>query len=176
MGTGRVTVTRRLRSSLICTDGFSLAELLVVLGVIGILAVISLPILVDVLQAQQTKGAAQELVTLLNQARQLAIATNSRYRVEIDTVNNRLRFAQSTDGGATYNPQIGAGTDGAGYRGLENQARISAVNITPPNFTFNHLGTGNQGTITVQDSRSNSSLGVVVATTGRIRICPPNCP
>lgn len=166
---------RPVRDNRIRNHGFSLPELLVVIAMIGVLAVAAIPVFVNFLQAQQARGAAQELVTLLNQARQLAIATNSRYRVEIDTVNNRLRFAQSTDGGATYNPQIGAGTDGAGYRRLENQARLSNVNINPPNFTFDYLGAGNQGMITVQNSSSSSSLGVVIST-GRIRICPPNCP
>src|SRR5574337_774246 len=153
---------RPLRSNLIHADGFSLTELLVVLGVIGILAMISLPVFVDVLQTQQAKGAAQELVTLLHQARELAISTNSRYQVEIDKVNNRLCFKRSTDGGNNYSACIVApGTDSQGYRRLENQAKLVDTNVNP---TFNHLGTGDNGTITVQDSRGRSSLNVVVST------------
>lgn len=164
---------RPIRTNLIHNPGFSLAELLVVIGIIGILAVVTLPVFVNVLQTQQARGAAQELVTLLNQAKQLAISTNSRYRVQINTGTNQLCFQQSMNGGATYSPcLIGPGTDANGFRKLENQARL--VNVTA-NPTFNHLGAGGSGTITVQDSMSSSSLGVVVSN-GRIRICPPNCP
>jgi prepilin-type N-terminal cleavage/methylation domain-containing protein len=165
---------RPLRDNRIHHHGFSLAELLVVIGITGILAVAVLPAFVNVLQTQQVRGAAQELVNLLNQARQLAIATNSRYRVEIDTANNRFCFKQSTDGGNTYSACIAApGTDNLGYRRLENQAVLSTVNVDP---TFNPFGTANNSTISVQDSRSSSSLGVVTSNTGRIRICPPDCP
>lgn len=168
-----------LRDNRIHRQGFSLAELLVVLGVISILAVIALPVFVNVLQTQQARGAAQELVSLLNQAKQMAIARNALFRVEVETEpnGNRLRFRWSTDGGTTYTTLIGPGTDDQGYRQLENQAKLSSVSINPPTFTFNHLGTGNNGTITVQDSRSSSNLGVVISNNGRwIRICPPNCP
>lgn len=150
--------------------GFTLAELLVVMGIIGILTVAAFPVFVNVLETQQARGAAQELVDLLNQARQLAITTNRSYRVDIDTDNNRLRFVRTNDNTAW----IGPGTDAQGYRRLENQARLSNTNVNP---TFNHLGTGNGGMITVQDSKSRSNLGVVISSgTGRIRICPPNCP
>lgn len=160
--------------------GFTIAELLVVIAMIGVLTAAAFPVFANFLQAQRTRGAAQELVNLLNQAKQLAITTNGSYRVEIEPDNNRLRFVR-TIGPATVgcnpgnpgNPVcIGLGTDAAGYRRLENQVRL--VNVTA-NPTFNHLGGGGSGTITVQDSTSSSSLGVVVSN-GRIRICPPNCP
>lgn len=151
--------------------GLTIAELLVTIGIIGIVSVTAFPVFVNFLQATQTRGAAQELVDLLNQARQLAIATNSRYRVEIDIANNRLRFIRTSDS----QPWIGPGTDSQGYRSLENQARLT--NTGRPSYNFNPLGTTpDTGTITVQDSSSHSSLGVVVSTQGRIRICPPNCP
>lgn len=165
---------RPVRDHLVRSDGFSVAELLVVIGMIGVFAVVAMPVFANFLQAQRTRSAAQELVTLLNQARQLAISTNSSYRVEIDTDNNRLRFVR-TNGSATVacNPSdpnnpvcIGPGTDGDGYRRLENQARL--VNVTA-NPTFNHLGTGGAGTITVQDSSGGPSLDVVI-NAGRIRI------
>ena len=158
--------------------GFTLVELMVIIAIIGIISTMATPLFMTFLRASETRGASRELAALLHQARELAIARNTNYRVEIEQDNNRLRFAQSTDGGTTYSPPQPPvpGTDGQGYRRLENQARLSNVTIDPPRFTFNHLGTANAGTITVQDSKSSSSLNVVISSMGRIRICPPNCP
>lgn len=162
---------RPVRHHLISNHGFSVAELLVVIGMIGVFAIVAIPVFANFLQAQRARGAAQELANLLNQARQLAIATNSRYRVQITTGTGQLCFQQSTDGGATYSPcLIGPGTDGAGLRRLDNQATLAAVNIDPSNFTFNHLGTGNAGRIKVQNSTGSSSLDVVINSAGQITI------
>jgi prepilin-type N-terminal cleavage/methylation domain-containing protein len=160
---------RPLRDNRVHHHGFSLAELLVVIGVTGILAVAAFPVFANFLQTQRARGAAWELADLLNQARQLAIAMNSDYRVQIDTANNRLSFVRTSDGAAW----IGPGTDGNGFRRLENQARLAGVTANP---IFYRFGDAWGGTITVQDSTGGFGLGVVVSSKGRIRICPPDCP
>ena len=149
--------------------GFTLAELMVALAVIGIVSIVATPLFITFLRASETRGASQEVAALLHQARELAIARNTDYRVEVEPDNNRLRFVRTSDNLAW----IGPGTDAQGYRRLENQVRL--VNVTA-NPTFNHLGTGGAGTITVQDSRSSSSLRVRISA-GRIWICDAsNCP
>lgn len=62
------SVRTRARSS-----GFSIMELLVVLGVIGIVAGVGLPALLNQLSRVKLMGAAQNVVNLMNQARQRAI-------------------------------------------------------------------------------------------------------
>lgn len=143
--------------------GFSLAELLVVIAVIGIIAVTATPLFLSFLQTQQARGAAQQVATLLNQARQLAIAQNTSYRVEVDVAGNRLRFVRTVDN----TPWTGPGTGSQGYRQLENQTRLTNVTANP---TFNPLGTAGGGTITVQNAQGTSTLNVVVSPSGRIRI------
>lgn len=144
--------------------GFSLPELMMVIAVLGIITVLGTPLLLSYLEASQTRGAAQELMTLLNQARQLAITSNTSYRVEFDVAGNRLRFVRTSDD----TPWVGPGTDGQGYLRLVNNARITAASANP---VFASLGSVTPGaTITVQNSQGTSSLSVVVSGAGRIRI------
>ncbi|NJD68257.1 MAG: hypothetical protein C3F12_13975 [Candidatus Methylomirabilota bacterium] len=142
--------------------GFTLAELITIVAIIGIVSVAAIPFFTTFLQAMQTKGAAQELATVLQQARELAISRNTSYTVQIDTNGNQLRFV---DGSGA--PWVGPGTDGNGYRRLTNQAQLAAANANP---VFNPLGDAGGGTITVQNAQGTSALDVVVSPRGRVRI------
>lgn len=142
--------------------GFTLAELMTAMAVIGIISTIATPLFMTFLRAMETRGASVELTSMLHQARELAIARNTSYRVEVDTAGNRLRFVDTS----TNAPWIGPGTDGQGYRRLVNLARLTNRTADP---TFNPLGTGGGGTITVQNAQGSSSLNVVVSA-GRVRI------
>lgn len=150
--------------------GFSVTELLVVVAIIGIISVLGMPLFVSFLQAQQLRGAAQEVATLLNQARQLAIARNTSYQVVLDVPENRLRFVRTSD----TTPWTGPGTDSSGYRKLENRARLTSAT----NPTFNPLGTATGATITVKNAQGDAALNVIVSASGRIRVCGPGpgCP
>jgi prepilin-type N-terminal cleavage/methylation domain-containing protein len=151
--------------------GFGLAELIVVMAVLGLLGLTVAPSVLNFVRAQRTEAAARQLTGLLHQARQLAIARNAPHRVEVDLVSNRLRLVNTT----TLRPWLGPGTDAFGFIRLENGARLAAVTASP---TFNPLGTAGGGTITVRNAEDSSTLNVVVSPLGRIRRCMPGpgCP
>jgi type II secretion system protein H len=143
--------------------GFTLVELVTIVAIFGVVSVAAIPQFMTFLRAMQTRGASQELATVLQQARGLAIARNTNYRVEVEVDNNRLRFVRTSDNVVWTGP----GTDAQGYRRLVNQARLTNVTANP---TFNPLGTAGGGTITVQNAQGTSSLNVVVSPAGRVRI------
>lgn len=143
-------------------QGFTLAELITAIAVIGIVSAAAFPMFTSFLTAMQTKGAAQELTTILQQARELAITRNTSYTVQIDVPGNRLCFGD----GVNCN-WVGPGTDAQGYRRLSNQAQLAVVNTNP---VFNPLGTAGGGRITVQNAQGTSALDVVVSSSGRVRI------
>ncbi len=158
-----------------CQRGITMLELLVVIAVIGIITITATPLFLSFVQAQQTRGAAQQVATLLNQARQLAIARNRPVQVNSPAVlpANTIRFLFTTavagdvlctDGSRCWR---GSGTDNNGWMRLENQAVITGVTANP---TFNSLGTAGGGTITVRNAQGSSTLNVVVAPSGRIQI------
>jgi Tfp pilus assembly protein FimT len=148
------------------------------MAVIGIMSAVAFPYFLSYMRAQETEGAARELVTLLNQARQLAITRNISHSVEVNTTPpGRLRFCQGTavpcPGGSVW---TGPGTDSDGWIALASAARLS-VGTT---ITFTPLGAATPaGTLQVQNPSGTSSRNVVVSASGRIRTCVPGtagCP
>ena len=150
-------------------DGFALVELLAVIGLLVIVAAIGAPYYLSYQRAQETNGAARELITMLNQARQLAITRSSSFSVESQTSpNNRARLCSGTTtpcpGGSVW---TGGGSDASGWRTLDNGARITQN----PRITFSSLGAATAtGTLRVQNSSGTGCLDVVVSPSGRVRI------
>jgi Tfp pilus assembly protein FimT len=164
------------RSSGRATSGYSVVELVILVFVISILAAMGFPMYLSYARAQETEGAARAIVTSLNQARQLAITRGVSFSVETQTnPNNRLRACAGTVvpcGGGIF---TGAGTDGSGWRRLENASRI----LLGPAITFSSLGAATtSGVLRVQNSSATGSLDVCVSPSGRIRIQAPGaaCP
>jgi Tfp pilus assembly protein FimT len=138
--------------------------------VIGIVSVPATLFYLTFLRSEEVNGGAHQVAALLNEARQLAIASNTAYRVEVDAARGRLRFVKTS----TATPWRGAGTDGDGFVTLENRVRIVAVTASP---VFNALGTASGGTITLQASFGSGCRQVVVSSAGRIRATTPaSCP
>lgn len=161
--------------------GFSLMELLIAITVFGILAAVSIPMMLSVIQASQTRGAAQELVTILNQARQLAITQNRSIQINFSPAApsaaapaTALRFVWTTAvaGDPPCGCWLGPRTDGNGYITLANETRIVYVGVNPlgANPAFNSLGAATTpGIIRVQNLRGTSCLEVAVSASGRIK-------
>ena len=77
-----------------------MTELIVVIAVIGIIMAVSVPTLWTYFRTATLRGAAEELVTVLNGARQLAIRANSTVCVTND--GTRVQYHLSTCGAATW--------------------------------------------------------------------------
>lgn len=150
------------------SGGLTFIELAVVIGLVAIIAAISIPFLLSFARSQRTQGAARELVALLNQARQLAITRNTPFSVDVKiTPQDRLRFCSGAvtpcPGGTVW---TGAGTDATGWMRLANRDRI----LLGPAITFSTLGSAiSAGRLRVQDAQGTSCLDVVVSVSGRIR-------
>jgi len=145
-------------------DGYSIAELMVVVAVIGILVASSAPFFVSYYQSAKIKTAAEEIAAYLNQARQLAIRTNNNVCVQITTTN--LQFRQ---GGCAGTLWIGAGTDSLGNIKAPEGVTLAAT----ANPVFSYLGAATPAaTYTVTNTDTGLSLHVILSASGRLTIGP----
>src|SRR2546428_8322266 len=97
--------TRLRRNCRMDSAGYALAELLVLIAVIGVLAAIGFPLYLSYSRAQETDSAARVIVVSLNQARQLAVTRGVSYSVETQTnPSNRMRFCSGAAVRARWPP------------------------------------------------------------------------
>jgi Tfp pilus assembly protein FimT len=142
-------------------------ELLVVLVVLATLAALGFPSFLTYLRAARVKAAAEEFATIVNGARQLAIARNVNVCVSLN--GNQARYlvnaTAACGGGTTF---TGTMTRADGTIPLSNNMQISG---TTANVVFTSLGAATPaGTYTVRDPQTNQTLSVVIATSGRVRV------
>ena len=147
--------------------GFGLAELLVVVAVMGLLAALGYPYFASYMRSAALRAGAQELAAVVNNARQLAVARNVNVCVTLSgsTAQYRIGTSNACTGGAVF---IGAGTADDGTITLSNDIQITAATAS---VVFSPLGNAvTAGTYTVYNPSSGATLSVVVAASGRVTI------
>jgi general secretion pathway protein G len=144
--------------------GYSVIEILLVVGIIGILTVIATPTFLGYYQGAQLRVAAEEVAAFLNQGRQLAITQNGS--VCVHSSSTAMHYLQGTCAGATW---TGPGTDVSGNIAVPAGITLSAT----ADPIFNYLGGTTQGaTYTITHTQSNTLVHVVVALSGRVSVTP----
>lgn len=140
-GTGRGNPRPRLRRG--CW-GLSLLEIVVGVTIIGVMAVLGLPIFNETIQNRRLSAATRQVTEDLRYVQSLAISQGSLYRFHSGTdpgINliNQYRLEQSTDDGATWTA-IGPWTDlSADFSGVGFTIRDTA-NTALHEVRFNARG------------------------------------
>jgi prepilin-type N-terminal cleavage/methylation domain-containing protein len=146
------------------TRGFSLVELLMVIGACGILLVVSIPLFLTYHQSARVTAGAQHVRTLLNQARQLAMDQKGFVCVQVPSPTQVSFYPNATCSGT---PWTGPITDSAGNVNLEPGFTLSAT----ANPVFDYLGRVLPATtFTITNSTTGSTVTISVATSGRVSI------
>ena len=142
--------------------GWSLLELVVVIAIIGILAAITIPVIVGYTRAATIRAGGQEMRAALLQGKQLAITRRQNICVQpVVAPFNGYRFLQGACGGAAI---VMPGTDGTGTFRLQNNVTVAVV-AGPPVFTPLGAATGGQFQLT---GPSGNTLTVTVSVAGRV--------
>ena len=145
---------------------FTLAEMLIAVGLVALISAFSLPTLTGVIEGYRLRGAAWQLAGDLRLARQKAVSTNRRRRV---CFNNC---------GATVpaNGYLIQRDDGSGW---EIEAAMpspsNGVSVTSnATITFAETGEAAGGTVTLASGASN--FQVRTHFTGKVTVCRGSCP
>jgi Tfp pilus assembly protein FimT len=138
---------------------------MVTLAVIAIITVVGLPSFLSYWRSASLKGGTQELTTILNQARQIAISRNTDV-----CVRQAANTVQILVGGCAGTAWTGPGTDASGTIRLQNSVNVTS---TTANVAFDYLGAAKTpGTYTVQNPIDGSTMRVTVALSGRVTTGP----
>ena len=140
--------------------GFSLIEVLIVLGILTIVAAIAVPQIDSMLESHRLSGAARTIWSDLHKARMTAIKENRNIRVNFNG-ETTLRTAYTIDRPGTTPLEV------IFTRNLEDDYPDVRVRSSGDDTTFNSRGTVDGTTITVESFGRAKEFTVVW--TGRIR-------
>ena len=149
--------------------GFTLAELVILIAVIGILSVMAVPSFLRYFQAATLKSGAQQFATLVNQARELAVKENGKLCVKMSSPT-QMMYTRINCSGAAW---VGPGTDAAGNINLPPGITAAPLTVTA-NPIFDYVGSAatQSGGFTLTNTQTGATLTVAVAASGRVTVQP----
>jgi type IV fimbrial biogenesis protein FimT len=149
-------------------NGFSLLELMIVVGVMAIISAIALPRLEDYLAERRLNGAAQTVMADMMMARQKAVTQNNAFKI-IFSINHHgytILDDDNGDGSITTGEAVEAKDIQTEYYDVAFNASADPV--------FSPRGTAFGTTVTLTSARTGQSRCFTVASTGRVKTisCP----
>ena len=144
--------------------GFTLAELMIVMVMIGLLTLVGAPTLINYWQTATLQAGAQELATVVSYGRQYAIAKNTSACVKV--LSNGVRF-ETVASGACTGTAISVPNTGTSTIMLTNGVQVTGST----SVVFTSLGAASTaGTFTITHPVTAKTRSVVVAAAGQVRV------
>ncbi len=146
------------------SKAFSLAEMLVVLSLIGIITSIAVPLLLGAIREQKLEEAADTLVSVFDSARGIAMQHNTYARVLLDTAVQSVTIEY-------YDPAVTQWVQSSPPVNLPNGVIFATVTFENLIAIFGPYGSlVKGGSIVIQDVRGNQIELEAVVANGRLRI------
>lgn len=143
------------------SGGFTLVELLVVVGIAAVLAAIALPNALGITESGKLQAATSMLAGKLNEARMSALKRNRSVWLQVDASAGRVQIRAAAGGG---------GSEDIGAPGLLPSG-VGFVDPAPT-ITFDSMGRPTNApprTLTVEVARSRARRSVTVSAAGTVR-------
>jgi prepilin-type N-terminal cleavage/methylation domain-containing protein len=154
--------------------GYTLLELIVVLGILSILATISILHYARWMESAQYRAAAREIASAMRESRSRAIQTNLQHRFELDLAARQWRIvrgdrATQSSSSSWENNVVKDWQSLQGHLLLKGNKSCTVTDETI-RIVFNPSGTSNARYICVNDAAGELRFQVAVpySTTGRV--------
>ena len=133
--------------------GFTLIELIIVMGIMGILATIAAPSFQNYIRNQNLKTAARGITSDFFATREKALSENVMYRIHFDQAGNSYTIARGTYSGTPYvDQQTKLMTSYASYIKVDADQVVffqTRGTVTACNFTISNTNNGSVANIIV---------------------------
>ena len=147
--------------------GFTLIELMVSILIIGLVAVLSVPMYGRFSQNWKLNGEAQQFAAALRTARSAAVMKNISTVFVFDTDNNEYFFFEDEDRDGARDANEYRSATYELYEGIV----ITAHTLSTTTLTFGHLGnTRESGSITLRNNNNNIKAVRIFGGTGNITV------
>ncbi|MFO0723747.1 MAG: type II secretion system protein [Myxococcota bacterium] len=151
--------------------GFTLLEVLTVVGIVGVASALAVPTLESALATSRLNGAARAVIGSLRQARAAAIARQDTgaFRVEnagirVDTSTRYVVFLDPDDDPSNGNEQTLLTVNLADHAPDGHlHFLVAAVGLS---FRFARDGSTTAGKLTIEDSNTNQVRAILVSAAG----------
>ena len=174
--------------------GFTVAEILITVGILGILSTIAIPTYNAWLPKSRVNGAARELFAEFQLAKMRAISENNDYVITFDTGNNTYSIYDDDDNDfatagvesaelvktidiVNRHSDIGYGYVAGNSPSCSPITKAVTFTGTPPRITFSPTGLANKNgsvyfmpTADSSNSRKDRQRVITVLRTGRVRL------
>lgn len=145
-------------------QAYTLVELLCVLVLLGMIAAVAAPAIIDLSQKRNLDIAARTLATDMRRCQQAAITTGRMHYIEFLLYYDQYHYRIS-DGTNAQKERVKF-PDGVSYQSIKT-ADTSGM----PRLTFSVEGApGNVGTVALKNKAGDSLYVIITPATGRVRI------
>jgi Tfp pilus assembly protein FimT len=157
--------------------GYSLAELMTVVGMVGIVSLIGIPALMQLMPQYRIKSAASEMAASIRMIRERAISTRTSWKMVVDPSNDRFTMWEMINGS-----WVQTGNDGRKLTGTLAYKSWTGVDIqaaaSPTTVAFDRSGAQTTSSDVVVTLAVDSTLvrynryTITVSPSGNITVVP----